>query len=74
MQANISFEKRFKFYLNLTLDYGDGTLLFHLFFNVMRNRNSGYFSKVLKISRSEIENKITSHKLILVESCYFYHF
>ena len=40
----------------------------------MRNRNSGYFPKVWKISRSEIENKITSYKSILVESCYFYHF
>ena len=30
----------------------------------MRNRNSSYFSKVWKISRSEIENKLTSHKLI----------
>ena len=38
--------------------YGNGTLLDHLFLNVMWNRTSGYFSKVRKKSRSEIENKI----------------
>ena len=40
----------------------------------MRIRISDYFLKVRKISRSEIENKIKSHKLILVESCYFIRF
>ena len=50
---------------------GDGTLLDHLFLNVMRNGINRYFSKVRKKSPSEFENKITSEKLILVESCYF---
>ena len=56
----------------LTLDYGEGPLLAHRFFNVMKNRISGYFPKVRKKSRSEIENKITSHKFIFVETCSFY--
>ena len=38
----------------------------------MRIGISDYFLKARKISRSEIENKITSHKLILVESCYLF--
>ena len=42
------------------------------YFNVMRNRFSTYFSKVRK--KSEIENKITSEKLILEKICYFIRF
>ena len=39
----------------------------------MKNRISGYFAKVRK-SPSEIENKITGQKLILMESCSFHQF
>ena len=57
-------------FLTQLLDYGDGTHLNHLFFNVVRNRISGHFSKVRKkvglilITRSK--------KMISVKSCYFY--
>ena len=48
-----------------------GTLLDHVFFNVRRNRISGYFSKAPTGSRSEIENKIKIQELI---SLFFYKF
>ena len=47
--------------------------LFHLFFTVLRIGLSDYFFKVRKISRSEIGNKIRSHKFILVLSKLTYH-
>ena len=42
----------------LSLDFGDGTFLFHLLLNVTRIIISFYFLKVRKISRSEIESKL----------------
>ena len=44
------------------------------FFNVIRNRLSDEFLKERKINRSEIKNKITSQKLIVVESWHFLSF
>ena len=53
------------------LDNGDGAIWLYLFIKIKMRAN---FLKVRKISRSEIGNKITSHKLILVESCSFHQF
>ena len=39
----------------------------HLFFNIMRKKISVYFSKLRLKSQSEIENMITSQKLILLK-------
>ena len=50
----------------LAFDYGDGTLLNH-FFNVMRNKMSGYFSKSTKKGRSEIQKKITLSTFLVSE-------
>ena len=47
---------------------------FLLFLKVMRKRKYRLFFESMKKSWSKIENKIASHKLILEESSYFYHF
>ena len=46
-------------------------ILSQLFFNVKRIKISANFLKLRKISRSEIENKLTSLKLIMLESSHF---
>ena len=51
-------------------DYRDGHFEPDVFY-VMRNRICGYFSKVLKKCRSEIEIKISTQKFVLR---YFYQF
>ena len=51
---------------NSPLDYADGTLLDHLFFNLMRKKISGYFSNVRK--------KVGYENFICVKIFDFYQF